>query len=131
MPQAVNLTLKDAAGTDRLFELLAPAAGDGSYANWRYKDGNVPISWKAVAIKTTANADQTARKVNIILKVPSTYTDPSSGLPTVAGVWDLNLTVTVPNMVGVDRRPDAAAFAKNLLAHAMVQEILKDAFPAT
>lgn len=130
MPAAANIVLNDAGAVARTFELVSPASGDGGWANWRYKDGNTPVSWKAIAIRTSVNASQTARKANIKLKVPVTTTD-TSGLVTLVATWDMDINVTVPNYVGVDKRPDCAAFAKNLLANAIVQSILQDAFPAT
>lgn len=131
MPQATNIVIKDAAAVDRTFELISPAAGDGAWANWRYKRGNFPVLFPIIAIKAYRNSASTARKVDVKLRVPAGMVDTTTGLPVVHGSWDFAGTVTVPDTFGVDQRPDVAAFAKNLFAHALLTAILQDASSAT
>ena len=43
MPQAIDIVIYNGASTpvEKTFTLIAPAAGDGSYANWRLKEGTI------------------------------------------------------------------------------------------
>lgn len=41
MPQAINLTIDDETATPKTFELISPAAGDGSIAEWALKEGTI------------------------------------------------------------------------------------------
>lgn len=131
MPSAVNITLKDAAGTDCLFTLLSPSAGDNAWANWRYKTGDFMSMFPAIASRTYVNAARTARKVQIKLQVPYTVVLPAQTLPEKVATWDFDLTVTVPNSFSETLKPDCVAYAKNLLANALIQSMLLDAAPAT
>lgn len=136
MPQAIDLILKNGASTpvDKTFTLLSPAAGYNSVAEWALKEG--PISSVFPRITTMArpgmNSARTASKhVQIKLKVPSSYTDTVTGLTMVGSGFEMNASVVIPNDFPEALKDDAAAFAKNLLAHALIQAMVKDGSPAT
>ena len=132
MPQAKDIVLKNGAASpvDKTFTLVSPAAGDNSYANWRLKEGAISTIFPRIAISTKANSNK-ARKANIKLQIPSSYTDTVTGLTKVGSAFDFNVDVTVPDDFPEALKSDAVAFSANLMAHALVREILRDAVPAT
>lgn len=132
MPQATDIVIKNGAGTpvDKIFTLLAPAAGDNSYANWRLKEGAISSVFPRIAMLARANGNN-ARKANIKMQIPSSYTDTVTGLTKVGSSFDLNIDVTVPDDFPESLKSDAVAFAKNLVAHAITQAVMRDAVPAT
>ena len=132
MPQATDLVINNGAGTPvaKTFTLMAPAAGDNSLASWALKEGTI----SSVFPKITALARQTgnqARRVQIKLKVPSSYTDTVTGLTKVGSAFEADIYATVPDDFPEALKNDAVAFTKNLVAHAIAQAMLRDALPAT
>lgn len=130
MPQAQNLIIKDASGTDRTFELITPASGDGAVAQWAYKAG--PIS--SVFPLLTAAARPTgnkSRQLRVRLRLPSSYTDSVTGRTVVASGAEFNGTFAVPDDFPEALKPDFVAFTTNALKTALLQAMIKDATPAT
>ena len=132
MPQAVDIVLKNGAATpvDKTFTLMSPAAGDNSYANWRLREGVISSIFPRIAISAKAN-NNNARKANIKLQIPSSYTAAVTGLTKVGSTFDMNVDITVPDDFPEALKSDAVAFATNLMAHALVRAIIRDAVPAT
>lgn len=133
MPQALDIVIKNGATTpvDKTFTLISPAAGDGSYANWRLREGVISSVFPRIAIKAMENAGKTARKANIKLQIPSSYTESVTGLTKVGSGFDLDITVTVPNDYPEALKGDAVAFTSNLLNVPMVKAIIRDGLSAT
>lgn len=131
MPQAADIVINNGAGTPvaKTFTLLSPAAGDGSYANWRLKEGAISSIFPAIAVSARANGS--ARKANIKLRLPSSYTDTVTGLTKVGSAFDFNVDVTVPDDFPEALRADAVAFATNLMANAIIKAVVRDGYPAT
>lgn len=133
MPQAADIVIKNGAQSpvDKTFTLIAPAAGDGAYANWRLQEGVISSVFPRIAIKAMENASRTARKANIKLQIPSSYTESVTGLTKVGSGFDLDITVTVPNDYPEALKADAVAFTSNLMNVALVKAIIRDAVSAT
>lgn len=131
MPQASDITINNGAGTPvaKTFTLIAPAAGDGSYANWRLKEGTISTVFPRIAIQ--AKAGNATRKANIKLQIPSSYTDTVTGLTKVGSAFDCDINVTVPDDFPEVLKADAVAFVSNLLANAMVKAVIRDGVPTT
>lgn len=131
MPQATDLIINNGAGTPvaKTFVLVAPAAGDGSYANWRLKEGAIASVFPRIA--ALARAGKGSRKANIKLQIPSSYTDTVTGLTKVGSAFDLNVDVTVPDDFPEALRNDAQAFAVNLVSNAIIKAMIRDAYSAT
>jgi hypothetical protein len=131
MPAAADIVINNGAGTPvaKTFTLVAPAAGDNSFANWRLKEGTISSVFPAIAVLARANGS--ARKANIKLRIPSSYTDAVSGLTKVGSAFDMNVDVTVPDDFPEALKADAAAFATNLMANAIIKAVIRDAVPAT
>lgn len=132
MPQAIDIVLNNGAATPvaKTFTLVSPAAGDNSYANWRLKEGVISTIFPRIAISAKSNSNK-ARKANIKLQIPSSYTATVTGLTHVGSAFDMNVDITVPDDFPEALRNDAVAFATNLMANAMVKAIVRDAYPAT
>jgi len=132
MPSAADITINNGAATPvaKTFTLISPAAGDGSFANWRLKEGNISSVFPRIAIAARANGNK-ARKANIKIQVPSSYTDSVTGLTKVGSAFDFNADVTVPDDFPESLKNDAVAFVANAMAHALVKAIVRDAVPAT
>jgi hypothetical protein len=132
MPQAVDITINNGAGTPvaKTFTLMAPAAGDNSFANWRLKEGAISGAFPRIAMiaRPTGNG---ARKSIIKLQVPYSYTETTTGLTKVGSAFDMEVNCTVPDDFPEASKNDAVAFAKNLIAHALAQAVMRDGYPAT
>lgn len=131
MPQAIDLVINNGAGTPvaKTFTLLTPSAGDGSIAEWALKEGAI----SAVFPRITSTAQRTgngSRNVKIKLRVPSSYTDTVTGKTLVGSAFEFNGTASVPDDFPEALKSDATAFVKNLVAHALVQAMMRDAVPA-
>lgn len=132
MPQATDLVIKNGAGTpvDKTFTLMAPAAGDNSVATWALKEGTI----SSVFPKITALARKTtnqSRTLQVKLRLPSSYTDTVTGLTKVASAFEFNGSISVPDDFPENLKPDAVAFTANLLNHALIKAMMRDAVPAT
>lgn len=131
MPQAIDLVINNGAGTPvaKTFTLLTPSAGDGSVAEWALKEGAI----SSVFPRITSSAQRTgngSRNMKVKLKVPSSYTDTVTGKTLVGSAWEFNGTISVPDDFPEALKSDAVAFCKNLMAHALIQAMGRDATPA-
>lgn len=131
MPTATNIVVKDAALVDRTFELATPAAGDGAWALWVYKKGDFAVAFPKILARAYPNSGKTARKVEVRFKLPQSFVDSTSGLPTVTSVFDGVPNVTIPDMMSELNKPDAVAFLANAVSHALIKAMLSSGQPAT
>lgn len=132
MPQAVDLILKNGAGTpvDKTFTLLTPAAGDTSVAEWALKEGAI----SSVFPRITAAARKTnsgSRKTSWKLRVPSSFVDTASSLTKVGSSMELNIEMSVPSDFPENLKNDVIAYSKHLVAHALYQAAARDGLPCT
>lgn len=133
MPQATDLIINNGAGTPvaKTFVLLTPAGGDNSSALWALKEGTISKVFPTIEESARKNGNGDARKCNITLKVPSSYTEAATGLTAVGSAAVFNGTVTMPADFPEALKNDFVAFIKNALAHAVLQACMRDALPAT
>lgn len=129
MPQATNLVIKNAAGTDKTFVLMTPAAGDGGLALWNLKEGSVTAAFAAITMSANKTGDQ-RRRVTVKIKVPSAFTD-ASGQPVIGRPFDANLSVTVPDDFPEANKDDAVAYVANAFNTALIKSCLRDGYGAT
>lgn len=130
MPQATNLTVKNAANADKTFTLLNPAAGSGGIAEWALREGTI----SSVFPKLTAMARPTKNASNVAhikFKVPSSYTDTVTGLTNVGSAFELNVTASVPDDFPEAIKDDCVALACNIINHVMIRAMIRDAVSAT
>lgn len=126
------MTIKNGAGTpvDKNFVLYAPSAGDNSVATWKLKEGTIGAVFPLIttSARPTGNA---SRKMQGKLRVPSSYTDTVTGLTRVGSAAEFDFSASMPDDFPESLKADFLAFAKNLVAHAMIQGQMQDGQPAT
>lgn len=127
MPQATNLTLKDAAAADCVFTLNAPSAGYGSVAEWQYKTGALSTGFPTITSSVSKDTGRDSRTLKLKIRVP--YVDPTTGV--LVGNLEFNASSVIPQSIPVAFRDDYAAWVKNALANTLINEQVKEAFPAT
>lgn len=130
MPQAVNLTIKNAAAVDKTFSLNAPAAGDNGIAEWVLKEGLI----SSVFPKLTAQARRTgnnSRKCIVKFRFPSSYVDTNTNLPKVGSAFEGNVDVTVPDDFPEAMKDDGVAYLSNAIATSLFKAMFRDGLPAT
>lgn len=127
MPQANNLTIKNAAAVDKTFTLYAPAPGDQGFAQWKLKEGADSRFFPTLLIGTKVSNG--ARKLTLRLKIPRTPLAGDNGGP--AASCFAALDVTVPDQFPEDMKNDWVAYLKNVIANVDVQAALRDATPLT
>ena len=130
MPQATDLVIKNAAAVDKTFKLYSPAAGDNSLATWKLQEGTIGSVFPTLttSARKTGNA---SRKLQGKLKIPSSYTDTVTGLTQVGSGFEFDFSASVPDNFPEALKADAVAFAKNVIAHALIQEMMRDGLGAT
>lgn len=130
MPQAVNLVVKNASAVDKTFTLITPASGDGSIAEWALKEGTI----SSVFPRLTASASKTSngsRSLKVKFILPSSYQDTVTGLTNVGSRAQFHVSVSVPDDFPESKKDDFVAFSTLAFRTALMQEMIRDAVPAT
>lgn len=124
---ANNITVKNGSNVDKTFTLLSPAAGYGSIAAWALKEGVT----STIFPKVTATATQGPQSASAHIKIamPSSYTDPATGLTVVKNRAEANLKIAIPADFPEASKDDWAAYVCNLLASAELRGVIRDALP--
>lgn len=130
MPQATDLIIKDAAGTNKTFALITPAAGDGGIARWALKEGTISSVFPTITVSANATS-RNARNAHIKIHVPSSYTDSVTGLTNVNGGPEANIKLAMPNDFPEALKPNWVAYVVGAVQTALMQGIIKDATSAT
>jgi hypothetical protein len=133
MPQAVDpLVLNNGAGTPvpKNFVLYSPAAGDGGVATYKLKEGTIAAVFPTLTLSARATGNK-SRKMQGKLRLPSSYTDTVTGLTKVGSGYEFDFSASVPDDFPEALKPDAIAFSKNAIAHALIQAMMRDGQPAT
>ncbi len=130
MPQATDLTIKNAAAADKVFTLYAPAAGDSSLATWKLKEGTIGTVFPVITALAKSSGG-TDRNVSFKLRVPSSYSDAVTGLTNVGSAYEMNVTVSVPGNYPEAKKDDAVAFSANFMNLAFTKAMMRDALSAT
>lgn len=131
MPQAIAITIDNGATTPvaKTFELLNPAAGLDSQANWALREGSISAVFPTISGVATTNS--VGRRVRIKLTIPSSYTDAVTGLTNVGSRAEFSVTAILPTDFPESLKNDFAAYAKNLVANALINAMIRDGYPAT
>ena len=129
MPQAANFTVQDGAATpvDTLFTLLTPASGK-SPAVWvaKSKGPNVAAQPKVDASTT---GTKIGRSMRLSFRLPYWVTG-ADGRVTVVDSMFASLNTTVPDTIPDANRDDFVALFANIVASAIVREMIKDGHSA-
>lgn len=130
MPQAANITVKNAVDVDTLFTNLTPAPGYGAPAEWVYKTGATSVAYPVFTLAAHKTPNR-SRKVAVKCRVPAVYASLATGLPVVSSSLEFNGTFTVPDDFPDDQKDDGVAYVTNLLASTLVKSCFRDGLPAT
>lgn len=130
MPQATDLVIKNAAGVDKTFKLITPAAGDGGVAEWALKEGTISSVFPRLTASAVRSKNR-ARKLRTKTTLPASWTDAVTGLTNVGSRAEFNAEVTIPDDLPEVLKDDFVAFATNFFKTALVQAMIRDALPAT
>jgi hypothetical protein len=132
MPQATDLVINNGAGSPvaKTFTLYAPSAGDNSLATWKLKEGAIASIFPAITALARPTGNR-SRKMQGKLRLPSSYTDTVTGLTRVGSAFEFDFSASVPDDFPEALKNDAVAFSKNLIAHALIQAMMRDGAPAT
>lgn len=134
MPQAADLVINDGQGTPvaRTFSLYAPASGYGGIAEWRYKNGANASVFPTITWSAERDARRSMNRGKGKLRVPQSYVDSTTGLTKAGSAMEMNLTVACPDDFPEALKADFAAFAANMLNHALFKAgVIRDATPMT
>lgn len=123
------MTVNNGAGTPvaKTYELLTPAASDGSSALWALKEGANSKTFNTVEASSRKNAKRDAQKLSLTYTFPATYVDAASSLTLVLDKAVVNLTVTIPDDFPEAKKDDLVAFTANITNHALVKSMIRDA----
>lgn len=132
MPQATSLVVKNGAATpvDKTFDLITPAAGDGSLAQWALKEGVISSVFPTLTAMT-GRTNNSSRNLKIKLRLPSSYTDSVTGRTLVASGAEMNATFSVPGDFPEILKADFVAYCTNVLMTGLFKDMIRDAIPAT
>jgi len=134
MPQATDLTINDGQATPvaRTFTLFAPAAGYGGVAEWRYKSGANASVFPVLTWSAERDSRRGVNRGKGKFRMPSSYTDTTTGLVKAGSALEFNFTVAVPDDFPEALKNDAMAFVANAINNAFFRSgVLRDGTPAT
>lgn len=129
MPQATNLTIKNAANVDKTFTLLTPAPGYGTPAEWALREGATSVVYPTFSL-SAQKTQRRSRKTALKVRVPAVYTSVATGLPVVSSNFEFNGTISVPDDFPDNQKDDAVAYVGNIVNNALVKSCFRDGLPA-
>ena len=129
MPQAIDLIVQNGAAVNKTFTLISPAAGDGGVAQWALKEGTISAVFPAFT--SSSSSKPKGRNLKLKFTHPSSYTDAVTGLTMVNNRAEINISVSIPSDFPEASKNDFVAFCANLINHAFVKSLIRDAVPAT
>ena len=132
MPQATDLVINNGAATPvaKTFSLYNPAAGDNAIAMWKLKEGTISKVFPTITVAARATGNQ-SRKLQIKMKIPSSYLDAVTGLTAVGSAFEFDASISVPDDYPESLKNDAVAFVANLMNHTLIKQAGRDATPLT
>ena len=129
MPQAIDLVVKNAAGVNKTFTLVSPAAGDGSIAQWALKEG--PVSSVFPMYTASSAASPKGRNAKMKFAMPSVYIDNNTGLSMVRNRAESNWSFSIPADFPESLKADWVAYNVGLFSADLTKALMKDAVSAT
>lgn len=125
MPAAqATLVLNNHANVAKTFTLASPAAGYGSIAEYVLREGAVAAVFPRITFQ--ANRNRTSNQGHMKLSVPSSITDPVTGLVRVTDKFEIYIKAVAPDNYPEDQKDHVVAFAVNALQLAMTKAFLRN-----
>lgn len=129
MANFADIVVKDSTNTDVTYVAQVRAGGDGSKAVWVDTRNPVAIYRPSFSISTKENGTGTARRVTWEHRVPNLIAQPDNTF-VVRDTIVASGTVVLPSRVSEDTLEDSVVQQVNLLASALVTEILSTGYNA-
>ena len=130
MPQATDLTVKNAANADKTFSLINPSAGDDAIALWLLKEGLIPGAFPRLTTSARAQGDG-SRRFSLKLVVPTVYTDATTGRVLTLPGAETNFSTRLAPEFPQANKADFVAFTANIIALAVMKAAYGDGYPLT
>lgn len=127
MPNAANLVVKDAANVDKTFTLMTPASGDSGLAEFALKEGASPVAYPKFTFMAKRTANR-SRKTQGKIRVPFSFTDPTTGVTRVITAFEFNFDCSVADDFPDSVRDNAVAYTANIVGHTLVKACLRDGY---
>lgn len=130
MPSMANITVKDAANVDVVYNGVVPSAGDRSAAVWRANALQPQIANRPTfTVVTRDNAKQDGRVFHATYKFPIIET--IGGLTSRTATMPFTIEGTLPTNVDAAKVNDAFTQMGNLLASALVRSAAAEGYAPT
>lgn len=132
MPAMANITVKKNDGTtDVVYTAVQPSAGDKSPAVWQNQTVGTAVAHRP-EFRATAqdNGTNTARRLSVAYVYPS-LVNGTDGRVSVGDKVTFSGSFTLPKNMPVADTNEAASQLSNLIAAALVKEMLKSGYAAS
>lgn len=131
MPNLANITVKDAANADVVYNGVVPSAGDRSPARFQAIAAS-PIAGNrpTLSVLTRDNGNKDGRVLEASFRFPITATDPNGTVRTVA-VVPMQVHGTLPTNVDASKVADAYVQFAGLMASALLKAVAADGYAPT
>lgn len=130
MPAMANITVKNAANADVVYNAATPSAGDRSPAVWRANSLQAAISLRPTfSVVTRDNAKQDGRVMQAVFKFPVVET--IGGVATRTATMPFTLEGTLPTNVDAALVNDAFTQMGNLFASTLVRSAAAEGYAPT
>lgn len=133
MPDLANITVKKADGTtDITYTGIQPSSGDKSPAVWKSQSvGSALAHQPELRVSARSNATRTARQVTVNVSYPALVTSADTGITSVLKRFNMTAEASVPTDVPTALTDEATAQACNLMASALMKEMMKTGYSAS
>lgn len=130
MPQANDIVIKNASSVNKTLTLISPAAGYGSLAEWKLKEGAIVGAFPTLTLlaRKTGNRSQVSQ---VKFSMPSSYVDTTTSRTHIGVAAQMNATFSMPDEFPESSRDDFAAYCGEIVKDAIIQASLRDGHPAT
>lgn len=126
MPSMADITIKKNDGTtDVTYTAVVASGGDKSPAVWRNNSATgYPGQRPELRISSRNNGDNTARRVEGAFTYPSVYTDTATSTTKVGARANFQFTAIIPGTLPDSDASEFGAQIGNLIAAALVEDVL-------
>lgn len=130
MPTMANITVKNKAGTDVVYNAATPSAGDRSLAVWRQNAAHAIIGFRPkFGLVTRDNARKNGRVFEATFSFP--VVADISGVSTLLATVPLSVSGTLPTNIDAAQAEEAFVQFGNLLVSALVRSSAAEGYAPT
>lgn len=127
MPQMANITVKNKAGADVVYNAGPASAGDKSPARWSQNTASGIFGHRPTfTVVTSSNGNNNARKIEATLKFP--IVEDRAGVPTIIATVPLSMSGTLPTNVMAVSVEEAFIQFGNLLSSTLLRGVAAEGY---